>query len=93
MTAFTMPTAGEISAIEARYRQRLATLRIYAKWPVIGALVAGGALLVSRMIGPSVADQLGSRAGESFARGVFQAQEQIASIRRGLSIGGWGTYR
>jgi hypothetical protein len=81
------------AAIEARYRQRAAALVALAKWPAIGALVAGGALLVSRLVGPSVADQLGARAGEGFARGVAQTQEQIASVRRQLNVSGWGTYR
>lgn len=78
------------SAIETRYRQRAAALAKLAKWPAIGALIAGGALLVSRLIGPSVAEQLGARAGEGFARGVIAAQEQVAALRRQLSIGGWG---
>jgi hypothetical protein len=81
------------SAIEARYHQRAVALKKLAKWPAIGALIAGGALLVSRWIGPSVADQLGARAGEGFARGLAEAQEQIAAVQRRLNISGWGTYR
>jgi hypothetical protein len=82
-----------ISAIEARYRRRAQAVIKYAKWPAIGALIGGGALLVSRLVGPSIAEQLGARAGEGFARGVIEAQAQAASIRRQLSIGGWGKYR
>jgi len=81
------------SEIEARYRQRAAALRKIAKWPAIGGLIAGGALLVSSLVGPAVADQLGARAGEGFARGVAEAQDRVASIQRQLSISGWGTYR
>jgi hypothetical protein len=80
-------------AIEARYRRRVSAAASLLKWPVIGALVAGGGLLVGRLVGPGIADQLGARAGEGFARGVASAQAEIAAIRRQLSIGGWGTYR
>jgi len=81
------------SAIEVRYRRRAEAIVKLAKWPAIGALVAGGALLVGRLVGPSVVDQLGARAGEGFARGVADAQRQIAAAQRQLSISGWGTYR
>jgi hypothetical protein len=81
------------SEIEARYRRRAAALVKLAKWPAIGALIAGGALIVSRLVGPSVVEQLGARAGEGFARGVYGAQEEIASLQRRMSVSGWGTYR
>jgi hypothetical protein len=82
-----------VSAIDARYRQRLVSVGKWGKWAAIGALVAGGAIAVGRLFGPSVADEIGSRAGEGFARGVAEAQDQIAMVRRKLSISGWGTYR
>ena len=63
------------------------------KWPAIGALIGGGILVVGRLAGPSVADELGARAGEGFARGVVEAQEKIAQTKRQLAISGWGTYR
>ena len=71
----------------------LVTLGKLAKWPAIGALIGGGALLVGSLIGPSVAEELGSRAGEGFARGVAETQEQIAAVQRSLMISGWGNYR
>ena len=82
----------DTSALEARYLRRAATVVKIAKWPAIGALIGGGALLVGHLVGPAIAKDLGSRAGAGFAEGVFEAQEKIAAIRRSLSIGGWGTY-
>jgi hypothetical protein len=79
--------------IDARYRRRLAAVGTWGKWAAIGGLVAGGAIAVGRWFGPSVADEIGSRAGEGFARGVAETQDQIAAVRRKLSISGWGTYR
>lgn len=64
-----------------------------AKWPAIGALIGGGALLVGRVVGPAIADDLGASAGAGFARGMADAQERIASIRRSMNISGWGKYR
>lgn len=82
-----------LTALEARHRRRADALLKLAKWPAIGALIGGGALLVVRVFGPSLVDQLGTQGGESFARGVNEAQEKIAAIKRQLSISGWGTYR
>jgi len=70
-----------------------ATIVKIVKWPAIGALIGGGALLVGHLIGPSIADDLGAHAGEGFARGMAEAQEKVASIRRQANISGWGTYR
>lgn len=64
-----------------------------AKWPAIGALIGGGALFVGSLIGPAIAEQLGARAGEGFARGVAETQERIAAVQRSLMISGWGSYR
>jgi hypothetical protein len=69
------------------------TLAKLAKWPAIGALIGGGALLVGSLVGPSVASQLGASAGEGFARGVAETQERIAAVQRSLMISGWGSYR
>lgn len=76
-----------------RYRHYTEAFVKIAKWPAIGGLIAGGALLVGRLVGPSVADQLGGRAGEGFARGVAEAQAAITSSRHQVAISGWGTYR
>lgn len=81
------------SALEARYRRRADMLLKIAKWPAIGALIGGGALLVGHLFGPSVANHLGVEAGEGFARGMLEARTKIESIERQLSISGWGTYR
>jgi hypothetical protein len=69
------------------------TIITIVKWPLIGALIGGGALVVGRLLGPSIADDLGANAGAGFARGLAEAQDKIAAIRRKLDIGGWGTYR
>lgn len=79
--------------IEDRYRRRFAAVGRWGRWAAIGGLVAGGAIVVGRLFGPSVADEIGSRAGEGFARGVAEAQDQIAMARRRMSISGWGQYR
>lgn len=79
--------------LEDRYRRRAAVTASILKWPAIGALIAGGVLVVGKIAGPKVADELGARAGEGFARGMARAQEQVAAIQRQMSISGWGTYR
>lgn len=71
---------------------RRAAIGRVLKWPAIGALIGGGALLIAHLAGPSVAEDLGERAGEGFARGMAEAQAKIASLERGLSIAGWGSY-
>jgi len=48
------------------------------RWPILGALIAGGALVLARYAGPPVARELGRRGGEGFAEGVAQAQAQLA---------------
>ena len=62
-----------------------------AKWPAIGALIGGGVLLVGRLVGPSIANELGANAGEGFARGMAEARDKIASIQRQMNISGWGS--
>ena len=68
------------------------TIGTIVKWPLIGALIGGGALIVGRLVGPSIADEAGANAGAGFARGMAEAQDKIAAIRRQLNISGWGTY-
>jgi hypothetical protein len=79
--------------VRAVTEAKIAAIGKIARWPAIGALVAGGGLLVARLVGPSVAGQLGEHAGEGFARAVSRTQEEIAAVKRQLSISGWGTYR
>ncbi len=79
--------------IDARYRQRVAQIGKIAKWPAIGALIAGGAFAVGYFLGPPTMRRLGADAGEGFAQGMAKAQDQIASIQRQLSVSGWGSYR
>ena len=86
-----MKTSAPSATIEARYRRRAAQLAKIARWPAIGALVAGGALLAGSLIGPSIADRLGERAGWGFARGVAQDREQVAAIERARAKRGVGT--
>lgn len=54
-----------------RYGHALATA---AKWPLIGALIGTGVLIVGQIVGPRIARQLGTEAGEGFARGMIEAQ-------------------
>jgi hypothetical protein len=82
-----------VSRIEARYRRRASAIVKIAKWPAIGALIGSGALVVGHLVGPSIAKDLGERAGEGFAEGMALAQEKIAAFKRQLSISGWGTRR
>jgi len=74
---------------QTRQGRRAASLAAVLKWPLIGAMIAGGALLVARELGPPIASELGARGGEGFARGVAEAQ---ARMRR-LAVSGWGRWR
>jgi hypothetical protein len=51
------------------------------RWPVFGALLAGGALVVARAFGPKVAQDLGDAGGAGFAEGLARVQAQLASLR------------
>ena len=82
-----------IRALDDRYRRRARTILKIAKWPAIGVLIGGSVLIIGRVLGPAIADQLGEQAGAGFARGMMDAQVKIAAIRRQLSISGWGDYR
>lgn len=64
------------------------------KWPLFGALLAGGALVVARAFGPRVVRDLGDAGGEGFAEGVARVQRQFAALQKNLpSISGErGTY-
>jgi hypothetical protein len=79
--------------IDARYRRRAVAIGKIVKWPAIGALIGGGAILVGYLVGPSVAEQIGARGGAGFVRGMTEAQDQVAAVQRRLSISGWGRYR
>lgn len=81
------------AVLEARYRRRAAALGKIIKWPAIGALIGGGAMLVGHLFGPSMAEQLGVNAGEGFAHGVAKAQDEITALKQRFSISGWGTYK
>ena len=48
------------------------------KWPVFGALFAGGALIVADYIGPEVARELGGDAGAGFAEGMNRVRSMIS---------------
>jgi hypothetical protein len=79
--------------IHDRYVRRAHAVGRLAKWPVIGALIAGGALAVGYYLGPKAARRIGEDAGVGFAQGMVRSQEQIASLQRQLSVSGWGRYR
>lgn len=58
--------------------RRVATLGKLLKWPAIGALIAGGALVTVRVFGPRTAEAIGRQGGEAFAEGVARVQNQLA---------------
>ena len=76
-----------MTLLEERYARRTTALVQLMKWPVIGGLLALGAIAVTKWIGGEVADELGQRGGQAFARGVAEAQERLAAVS------GWGVYR
>jgi hypothetical protein len=71
--------------------RRVAALGKLLKWPTIGALIAGGALVTVRVFGPDTAQLVGRRGGEAFAEGVAAVQNQIANNRSSSGRGSrWG---
>ena len=88
-----MKQAPTSTKLEARRRRGADVLVEIVKWPAIGALVGGGVLFVGRVAGPSIAKNLGARAGEGLVEGWAKAREKAAAIQRQLDISGWGTYR
>jgi hypothetical protein len=68
-----------MSVWKTKEGRRAVTLATLLKWPLLGALIAGGALGAVRAFGPKVATNLGLQAGEGFARGVARVQ-QLASV-------------
>lgn len=58
--------------------RRAAFLAGALKYPILGALIAGGALGIAAWFGPRVATDLGRRGGEGFAEGVARVQSQLA---------------
>ena len=61
--------------------------RPFLRTALHGVAFAGGALLLARLFGVRVADRLGERGGESFARGVAEGERAIASLERGARFG------
>jgi hypothetical protein len=53
---------------------------VLLKWPLFGALFAGGVLAVAYYFGPDRARELGDAGGQGFAEGVNRFQRQIASV-------------
>lgn len=58
------------------------------KYPVAGALLAGGALGVAHYFGPDLADELGKDAGLSFAEGVASFQAKLNDAAGGIAVSG-----
>lgn len=57
----------------------VAVLLAVIKWPLFGALLAGGALVVANYAGPDVAKDLGGEAGAGFAEGMAKMQKLLSS--------------
>ena len=68
---------------DTKQGRRVRSIGSALRWPLIGALVAGGALVVFNIFGDRVARQLGAAGGESFAEGLKKAQDQFAALGRG----------
>jgi hypothetical protein len=66
---------------ETKEARRAVAIFGLLKWPLFGALIAGGALVVAREFGPQVVRELGGNAGEGFAEGVVRVQTAIAKAR------------
>ena len=73
----------------------MAGLLSFLKYPIAGAMIAGGALGVAHVFGPQIADELGKDAGVSFAEGVadFQARVQRLAESAPAVAGGRGMRR
>ena len=57
-----------------------AAIGAVAKWTALGAVFAGGALVVGYYAGPRVVTQLGRAGGEGFVEGTEKARSLIASL-------------
>ena len=77
----------ELVASHPRARAFLRHAKPFAKASLYGVAVAGGAILLAKILGPSTARQLGRNGGEGFAEGVNAVQRQIAAVTRGSR---WG---
>jgi hypothetical protein len=61
--------------------------RPFLRTALHGVAFAGGALLLARLFGVRIADRLGERGGQSFARGVVEGQQAVARLERGARFG------
>jgi len=57
-----------------------AAIGAVAKWSALGAVFAGGALVVARFAGPRVVTQLGRAGGEGFIEGTTKAKAALDAI-------------
>jgi len=67
-----------VSVWQTKEGKRAAFLAGVLRYPLLGALIAGGALVLAKYAGPPVARELGRRGGEGFAEGVAKVQAQLA---------------
>ena len=67
--------------------RRAAFLIGVLRYPILGALIAGGALGIAAWLGPRVATNLGRRGGEGFAEGMAHVQSQLAVSGRWSRFG------
>ena len=69
------------------------------KWPILGALFAGGAIGLGRWLAPDLlaptardlGQQAGQAAGEGFAQGVYRFNQAIAEQAKPF-IGRWSSF-
>jgi hypothetical protein len=64
-------------------------LGLAAKWSALGAVFAGGALVVAYYAGPRVVGQLGRAGGEGFAEGTERVRSALANASPPV-LGRWG---
>lgn len=66
-----------MSAYERKWRDRWRVILTYGTY---GALFAGGALVISDLVGPVVARDLGTAGGQGFGEGMIRAQAALESL-------------
>lgn len=64
-------------------------LALAATWVTLGAVFAGGALVVAYYVGPRVVGPLGRAGGEGFAEGAARVNAALASASPSV-LGRWG---